>query len=88
MEALGLGDVSLGLAAGACLGFHAVILGLAPAALLGVGGYFLRRRFPGKAQAAVDLGLDPMSVPFGPFLCAGFLLARLWIGFRGSPFPF
>lgn len=87
MEALGLGDVSLGLAAGACLGFPSVVLGLAPAAVLGVGGYFLRRRFP-PAQSAVDLGLDPQAIPFGPFLCVGFLLASLWIWFRGGFLPF
>ena len=88
MEALGLGDVSLGLPAGACVGSSSVFLGLAPAARLGVGGHLLRQRYPAKVQSAVDLGLDPLAVPFGPFLCAGFLLARLWIGFRGSPFPF
>jgi leader peptidase (prepilin peptidase) / N-methyltransferase len=87
MEALGLGDVSLGLAAGACLGFPSVALGLAPAALLGVGGYLLRRRYP-PAQSAVDLGLDPQAVPFGPFLCIGFLLASVWIRLGGSFFRF
>lgn len=78
MEALGLGDVSLGLAAGACLGFPSVVLGLAPAALLGLGGYFLRQRFP-PARSSVDFGLDPQALPFGPFLCMGFLFASLWI---------
>jgi prepilin signal peptidase PulO-like enzyme (type II secretory pathway) len=87
MEALGLGDVSLGLAAGVCLGYPAVMLGLAPAAMLGVVGYFLRRRFP-PAQSAVDLGLDAQAIPFGPFLCIGALLASLWIRFWGSSFPF
>ncbi len=87
MEALGLGDVSLGLVAGACLGYPSIMLGLAPAAMLGVGGYFLRQRFP-PAQSAVDLGLDAQAVPFGPFLCMGFLLASLWVWFNGSLFPF
>ena len=88
MEALGLGDVSLGLAAGASLGFPAVLLGLAPAALLGMFGHFLRRSNPLSASRAAELGLDPLAIPFGPFLALGFLLARLWIGFEGNPFPF
>ena len=86
MEALGLGDVSLGMAAGACLGFPSVALGLAPAAVLGVGGYALRKRFP-PSRSAVDLGLDSQAVPFGPFLCMGFLLASLWIRFSGGFLP-
>lgn len=87
MEALGLGDVSLGLAAGVCLGFPSVVLGLAPAAVLGLAGHVWRRSNPSNSRIAVELGLDPQAIPFGPFLCGGILLARLWIGFEGSPFP-
>jgi prepilin signal peptidase PulO-like enzyme (type II secretory pathway) len=60
---------------------------LAPAALLGLGGHLWRRRKPSNSQAAQKLGLDPQAIPFGPFLCAGFLLARLWIGFVGGRLP-
>jgi prepilin signal peptidase PulO-like enzyme (type II secretory pathway) len=79
MEALGLGDVSLALAAGACLGFPAVLVGMAPAAALGALGYLYRRSRPLHLARATALGIDPQAIPFGPFLCAGFLLAALWI---------
>lgn len=88
MEALGLGDVSLGLAAGACLGFPSILLGLAPAALFGMLGHLWRRSRPAHAEVAAKLGLDPLAIPFGPFLAMGFLVARVWIGLVGSPFPF
>jgi len=78
MEALGLGDVTLGLAAGACLGAPAVLLGLAPAGLLGVVGYFWRQRHPRSAQLALEAGVDPSAIPFGPFLAMGFLLSA-WL---------
>lgn len=83
MEALGLGDVTLGLAAGACLGAPAVLLGLAPAAFFGVGGYFWRQRHPRSAQMALAAGVDPLAIPFGPFLAAGFLLSA-WLLHGGS----
>lgn len=79
MEALGLGDVSLGLAAGACLGATAVIGGLAPAAGLGALGFMYRRSNPIHQATAEALGADPHAIPFGPFLCAGFLLVSLAI---------
>lgn len=75
MEALGLGDVTLGLAAGICLEAPAVLLGLAPAAFLGVFGYFWRHRHPRAQERAKELGVDSQAIPFGPFLSAGFLLA-------------
>lgn len=78
MEALGLGDVSLGLAAGACLGFPAILVGLAPAAGLGALGYLFRKSHPLHKAKAEALGIDPQAIPFGPFLCAGFLLAA-WV---------
>ncbi|MBK8803459.1 MAG: prepilin peptidase [Fibrobacteres bacterium] len=78
MEALGLGDVTLGLAAGACLGAPSVLLGLGPAAFLGVGGYFWRKGHPRSAQIAEAAGVDPLAIPFGPFLAAGFLLSA-WL---------
>lgn len=78
MEALGLGDVSLGLAAGACLGFPAILAGLAPAAGLGALGYLYRKSHPLHQARAQELGIDPQAIPFGPFLCAGFLLAA-WV---------
>jgi prepilin signal peptidase PulO-like enzyme (type II secretory pathway) len=84
MEALGLGDVSLGLAAGACLGFPAVLVGLAPAAGLGALAYLYRREHPVHLARASALGIDPLAIPFGPFLCAGFLLAALWIQIGGA----
>lgn len=84
MEALGLGDVSLGLAAGACLGFPAVLVGLAPAAGFGALGYFFRKSHPLHKTKAEKLGIDPQAIPFGPFLCAGFLLAA-WLLRPGIP---
>jgi len=75
MEALGLGDVSLALAAGICLGFSAIWTGLAPAAGLGALGFFYRKSRPLHVARADELGIDPQAIPFGPFLCAGFLLA-------------
>lgn len=77
MEALGLGDVSLALAAGACLGFSPVLFGLAPAAALGALAFLYRRSRPIHQAKAVLLGIDPQAIPFGPFLCVGFLLSSL-----------
>lgn len=74
VEALGLGDVSLGLAAGAALGFQSVLIGLPVAALLGILGHLAVAGFEERARGS---GLDPQSIPFGPFLVAGFLLAAL-----------
>lgn len=79
MEALGLGDVSLALAAGVCLGFPAVLVGMAPAAALGALAFLYRRTRPLHQARAAELGIDPQAIPFGPFLCAGFLLAALWL---------
>ena len=84
MEALGLGDVSLGLAAGACLGFPAVLVGLAPAAAFGALGYLYRRSCPVHLDRARELGIDPQAIPFGPFLCVGFL-AGSWLLKGGFP---
>lgn len=89
-EALGLGDVSLGLAAGAALGFLPVLLGLPIAALLGLVGHLVAA---GARTRARDVGLDSMSIPFGPFLVAGFLLAAILLApgipveFSFLPFP-
>lgn len=82
MEALGLGDVTLGLAAGACLGAPAVFLGLAPAAFLGMVGYYWRRRHPCSQEQAMAAGVDPFAIPFGPFLATGFLVAS-WMLHHG-----
>ncbi len=79
MEALGLGDVSLGLAAGICLGFPSVLMGLAPAAALGALGFLYRRSRPLHQNRAAQLGIDPQAIPFGPFLALGFLLASLFL---------
>lgn len=86
VEALGLGDVSLGLAAGASLGFEAVLLGLPIAALLGLAGQVLATGVRTRARGA---GLDALSIPFGPFLVAGFLLAAAMLASgAGAPlFP-
>lgn len=77
-EALGLGDVSLALAAGAALGFPAVAFGLPIAALLGVLGHLLRPRAAAVDQAR-QAGLDDQALPFGPFLVAGFLAASILV---------
>lgn len=74
VEALGLGDVSLGLAAGAALGFPSVMGGLAIAAVLGLLGQVISSGVRPRAKQA---GLDAMSIPFGPFLVVGFLLASV-----------
>lgn len=74
VEALGLGDVSLGLAAGAALGFQPVLVGLPVAALLGILGHLAVAGFEDRAR---DAGLDAQSIPFGPFLVGGFLVAAL-----------
>lgn len=74
VEALGLGDVSLGLAAGVALGFQPVLIGLPLAALLGILGHIAVSGITGRAK---DAGLDPQSIPFGPFLVAGFLVAAV-----------
>ncbi|MEN9309128.1 MAG: hypothetical protein RL173_3060 [Fibrobacterota bacterium] len=86
MEALGLGDVSLALAAGVCLGFQSVWLGLAPAAAFGALGFLYRKSRPLHATRAAELGIDPQAIPFGPFLCAGFLVVA-WMGAQGFSIP-
>lgn len=75
-EALGLGDVSLALAAGAALGFPSVAFGLPIAAVLGVAVHLLRPRARAVDQAR-QAGLDDQALPFGPFLVAGFLAASI-----------
>ena len=83
-EALGLGDVSLALAAGAAVGFPAVAFGLPIAALLGVVGHLLRPRARAIAQAR-EAGLDEQALPFGPFLVAGFLVASILVSLELLP---
>lgn len=86
VEALGLGDVSLALAAGAALGFPSIVLGLPIAAMLGVIAHLLR---PGDRarQQAHQAGLDPQALPFGPFLLAGFLIASAALASGRLPIP-
>ncbi len=79
IEALGLGDVSLGLAAGAALGFPAIFLGLPFAAIFGIAGWLLRPQDVAIKQTSM-VGLDRQALPFGPFLVAGFLMAALLVG--------
>lgn len=83
-EALGLGDVSLALAAGAALGFPSVAFGLPIAALLGVVGHLLRPRAEAIDQAR-QAGLDEQALPFGPFLVVGFLLASILVSMGWLP---
>lgn len=83
-EALGLGDVSLALAAGAALGFPSVAFGLPIAALLGVVGHLLRPRAAAIDQAR-QAGLDDQALPFGPFLVVGFLLASILVSVGWLP---
>jgi leader peptidase (prepilin peptidase)/N-methyltransferase len=75
-EALGLGDVNLMVAAGALVGPTAVALGIPFAACFGIVGYVVRAAFPRSAEQALEAGVDAKAVPFGPFLCAGILLAH------------
>ena len=66
-EALGFGDVHIIAAAGAVLGPHLAITGFflaAPVALLGMLVLAFRKRY--------------RTVPFGPWLAMGLLLATLW----------
>jgi len=84
IEALGLGDVSLALAAGAALGFPAVLLGLPFAAVFGMAGWLLRPADLAREQTS-QAGLDRQALPFGPFLVAGFLVAALLLGSGGFP---
>jgi prepilin signal peptidase PulO-like enzyme (type II secretory pathway) len=77
-EALGLGDVNLMVAAGALIGPAAVAVGIPLAACLGIVGYAVRALFPRSAEQALEAGVDAHAVPFGPFLCAGMLLAQPW----------
>lgn len=75
-EALGLGDVNLMVAAGALVGPVAVGMGIPLAACFGILGYLARAAFPRNAVQAQEAGVDAHAVPFGPFLCAGMLLAQ------------
>lgn len=90
VEALGLGDVSLGLSAGAALGVPAVLAGLPIAAVFGLLGHALAA---GVRSRAKNAGLDEFSIPFGPFLVLGFLVASILLGGTHSvlgeflPFP-
>lgn len=83
-EALGLGDVSLALAAGAALGFPSIAYGLPIAAVLGVAGHFLRPREAAITQAR-QAGLDEQALPFGPFLVGGFLVASILVSLGFLP---
>lgn len=88
IEGLGLGDVSLALAAGVCLGAAPLLPGAFLAALFALPASPLRARWPGDLEAAERLGLHPTSIPFGPFLCLGFLLsARLLVGLDPAVMP-
>jgi prepilin signal peptidase PulO-like enzyme (type II secretory pathway) len=84
IEALGLGDVSLALAAGAALGFPAIFLGLPFAAIFGMVGWLLRPQEVARQQTSLA-GLDRQALPFGPFLVAGFLVAALLLENGMSP---
>lgn len=64
-EALGLGDVHMMAAVGACLGWIDPVLAFFGAAFLGVGWYVLGRVFKGVASKVM---------PFGPFLAMGTIL--------------
>ncbi len=71
-EAMGFGDVKLLALAGACFGWKAALLGLGVASVLGtlVGlPLLLARRLNAERH-----------IPFGPFLCAGVLLAARFSG--------
>ena len=68
-EALGFGDIHIIAAAGAVMGPHLAIAGFflaAPVALLGTLVLVFRKRY--------------RTLPFGPWLSVGFLLALLWGG--------
>jgi prepilin signal peptidase PulO-like enzyme (type II secretory pathway) len=68
-EALGFGDIHIIAAAGAVMGPHLAIAGFflaAPVALLGTLVLVFRKRY--------------RTLPFGPWLSVGFLLALLWSG--------
>ncbi|MCB9496868.1 MAG: prepilin peptidase [Fibrobacteria bacterium] len=86
MEALGLGDVSLALAAGAALGFPAIVLGLPFAAVFGMVVHLLRPASVARAQTE-GTGLDAQALPFGPFLVAGFLVASVCLQGASIPLP-
>jgi len=86
VEALGLGDVSLALAAGGALGFPSILLGLPVAAVFGVIVHVLRPRDRARQQAH-QAGLDPQALPFGPFLVAGFLVASVALASGRLPLP-
>jgi leader peptidase (prepilin peptidase)/N-methyltransferase len=64
-EALGLGDVHMMAAVGACLGWVDPVLAFFGAAFLGVAWYVLGRAFKGVASKVM---------PFGPFLAMGTIL--------------
>ncbi len=68
-EAMGLGDVKLLAMAGALFGLNITLLGLLLASILGclIGIPLLLVRKPGTSN----------HIPFGPFICAGILLAAL-----------
>lgn len=64
-EALGLGDVHLMAAVGACLGWADSVLGFFAAAFVGVFWTFLGKLFTGTLQR---------QMPFGPYLAIGTML--------------
>ena len=70
-EAMGMGDVKLVAAIGAWMGLH-------PALLLTVFGGALIGSVVGIASMAVRGREKLAKLPFGPYLCAGALIAHLW----------
>jgi leader peptidase (prepilin peptidase)/N-methyltransferase len=72
-EALGIGDVHMMAAVGACLGWINPVIAFFAAALLGVAWWLGASLFFGKARRAL---------PYGPYLAAATILvffARPWI---------
>ena len=70
-EAMGMGDVKLVAAIGAWMGLH-------PALLLTVFGGALFGSVIGIGTMTVRGRGKPAKLPFGPYLCAGALVAWLW----------
>lgn len=69
-EGMGGGDIKLAFAGGLLLGYQRVFVGFILTALI-AGGYALIQLISKKA------GMKS-SIPFGPFLCLGFILAYLY----------
>jgi len=69
-EAMGMGDVKLVAAVGAWMGLH-------PALFLTIFGGSVIGAVAGISVSLIRRGRPPM-LPFGPYLCAGALLAFVW----------